>query len=90
MGKLNTAREGREGLLAVMDETLGRAQQSGVVRADATSTDVLLITAQFVKLPPVSRGSNPGVRERLLTVALDGLRAEAPTPLPASPPARSV
>jgi AcrR family transcriptional regulator len=66
---------GRERLLAAMEGPLERAQAAGAVRADVDSADVVLIAVQLVKLPPASRERDPARWERLLAVALDGLRA---------------
>jgi AcrR family transcriptional regulator len=50
---------------------LARAQASGDVRADTNIQDVIRMVASIAKMP----ASEPGEVERVLNVALDGLRA---------------
>ncbi len=49
---------------------LERAQAAGEVRADVSLTDVIHLVAGIAKIP----APEPGQLERILDVALDGLR----------------
>lgn len=70
-----------------MTEIVARAQRDGSLRADVTALDIAWLIEQFSRrgaTPPTPADDN--VRQRLLAVALDGLRAREAEPLPGSPP----
>jgi AcrR family transcriptional regulator len=70
----------RAGMRELVGRLMGRAQQAGVIRADAEPTDVPMLmcalagTHQMPKMDP----------ERYIAIALDGLRAPGSSPLPPS------
>jgi AcrR family transcriptional regulator len=55
---------------------LARAQEAAVVRPDAEFEDVVRMIAGIAKMPETA----PGQTERMLEMALDGLRYRAPSP----------
>lgn len=59
-----------------------RARTAGVLRPDATGTDLILLQAGLNAILNLSRGSHPDLYRRYLHLALDSLRFEAATPLP--------
>jgi AcrR family transcriptional regulator len=82
----STSRRGRE-LLGMLVQ---RAQAAGTLRADVTPLDIAHLIEMFGRLGPASSGDESpehAIRLRLLTIALDGLRAEtAASPLLGAPP----
>jgi AcrR family transcriptional regulator len=78
------ARRGRR----LIDELVGRAHRSGALRPDVTALDIAYLIEQLGR----RRAAEPSdgeedVRDRLLAIALDGLRARDDTePLPGAPP----
>jgi AcrR family transcriptional regulator len=76
--------------IAAAAEVVLRAHRDGRLRADVTALDVSLLIEAFSRraagLPDQEEERN--VRDRLLAIALDGLRAAAATPLPGRPPSR--
>ena len=70
----------RVGMLDLVGELMGRAQEAGVIRADAEPSDVPMLlcalagTHRSPKMDP----------ERYIAIALDGLRAPGTLPLPKS------
>lgn len=79
-----TSRRGRELLGAIV----ARAHAQGTLRPDATPLDIAHLIEMFGRLGPVAPGTEEhSIRLRLLTVALDGLRAgQASEPLPRPAP----
>jgi hypothetical protein len=67
-------------------ELLRRAQAAGDVRADVAFLDVgyLLELLSVLRVGDAERTA--AVRQRHLTLIIDGLRAGSPTPLPGEPP----
>jgi AcrR family transcriptional regulator len=65
----------RGALYAAGEPLLDRAQEAGVVRSDVDFADVLQMVVGITKIP----ASEPGLLERVLGVALDGLRYGAPS-----------
>jgi AcrR family transcriptional regulator len=63
-------KECRAELFAAGEPLLRRAQDAGVVRTDVDFADVLHMVGGISKLP----ASEPGQIERILSIALDGLR----------------
>jgi AcrR family transcriptional regulator len=64
-----------------------RAQAAGVVRADVSPVDVVLICSLAGKLPRWRLEREPELWRRFLAIVLDGLRPEGAHPLPHPPPA---
>ncbi|MCW2977959.1 MAG: TetR/AcrR family transcriptional regulator, partial [Actinomycetia bacterium] len=52
-----------------------RAQRAGVVRADANFMDVVRMVGGIAMVPT----ADPGQKERMLEIALDGLRYQPPS-----------
>ncbi len=81
---------------AVASEVVERARKAGVLRPDINDVDVVLLIEQLGRSPLVEQVVRHGrtdlvdaaerARERLIRVALDGLRAEPAEPLPGPPP----
>lgn len=68
---------------------VARAHNAGVLRADVTSLDIALLTEVFSRRSPIrAAGQHQAHRQRLLAIALDGLRAPARQPLPGQPPSQ--
>ncbi|WP_217370007.1 TetR/AcrR family transcriptional regulator [Nonomuraea antri] len=69
------------------ERLIARAHEAGVLRTDVTALDVSLLMEQFSRPapgPPSERHQH--VKQRLLAIALDGLRAPGVTELPGDPP----
>jgi AcrR family transcriptional regulator len=66
---------------------LRRAQEAGAVRDDLVPLDVLSLCNVAARLPSWRLEREPELWRRYLAVVLDGVRAEAATPLPHPPPA---
>ena len=80
---LATAKRGNELLRSV----LARAQRSGQARPDVTEADVWAVIEHFSRRSANSRTpDDPGVRERILAITLDGLRPMGETCLRGTPP----
>ena len=79
--------------IAAVSQIVARAQRDGSLRADVTPLDVSYLIEAFSRRPPAPESTYAEeeriVRDRLLTIALDGLRAGGPTPLPGRPPAQA-
>jgi AcrR family transcriptional regulator len=81
---------------AAVDELVGRAQRAGLLRDDVTAVDLALLLEQLGRSPALEQLKRQGhtelieaatdARSRITAIALDGLRAPAPHPLPGSPP----
>jgi AcrR family transcriptional regulator len=71
-----------------MQEVVDRARRTGSLRPDASVLDIAWLIEQFSRRAPdqVDQEEEGNVRSRLLTIALDGLRAPAATPLPGRAP----
>ncbi|WP_214403034.1 TetR/AcrR family transcriptional regulator [Pseudonocardia lacus] len=80
-----------------VDALVARARAAGVLRPDVTTTDLHLLVEQLGKSPMIDQLRQQGrtdlvpaavnARTRITAIALDGLRAPAPHPLPGEPPA---
>ena len=76
----------RERIAPIATQVLQRAQEAGVVRADLGAFDVPMMHFAVGFVAERTRGLAPGYWERLLTVLLDGLKADAAvTPMPVEP-----
>ncbi|MGI5287944.1 TetR/AcrR family transcriptional regulator [Nonomuraea polychroma] len=70
------------------DRLISRAHEAGVLRGDVTMLDVSLLIEQFSRpAPGPPSEQHQHVKQRLLAIALDGLRAPGRTELPGDPPA---
>ena len=67
-------------------ELLRRAQAAGDVRADVAFLDVGYLLELLSTLRVGDAERTAAMRQRHLTVIIDGLRAGSPTPLPGEPP----
>jgi AcrR family transcriptional regulator len=80
-----TARKARR----LADQLVGRAHEAGILRADVTALDIALLMELFNRRSPVRAAEQDHAhRQRLLAIALDGLRAPGREPLPGRPPSR--
>lgn len=78
------------------DALVKRAHKAGVLRKDVTTIDLHLLIEQLSTSPMLEQLAQQGktalteaaenARARITAIALDGLRAPAPTPLPGRPP----
>ncbi|MFT7840302.1 helix-turn-helix domain-containing protein [Saccharothrix sp. BKS2] len=66
----------------VLDDLRTRAQDAGVLRADATTTDLALLLATLSHTAQLVADHGAWVWRRQLRIALDGLSAAHGTPLP--------
>jgi AcrR family transcriptional regulator len=79
-----------------VDALIARAHAAGVLRPDVTRADLHLLIEQLTKSPLIDQLRrqrrddliDPAIRARarITAIALDGLRAGAPRPLPHDPP----
>jgi AcrR family transcriptional regulator len=77
---------GRELLEAV----IARARRDGGLRPDVTTLDVAWLIELFGRRDPTGdEAEDANVRDRLLAIALDGLRTPRPETLPGAPPSAS-
>jgi AcrR family transcriptional regulator len=80
------SRQGR----ALLERLVTQAQAAGVLRPDVTPLDVAWLIEMFGGLGPVAPSTEDAViRQRLLALALDGLRPGAGDTLPGSPPTQT-
>jgi AcrR family transcriptional regulator len=82
---LRTSRRG----MRLADALVERARAAGVLRPDVTALDLALLIEQFSRRSttmPEAEADN--ARDRLLAIALDGLRAAHAPPLPGRAPSR--
>ena len=71
-------------------QLIDRAQEAGVLRADFTDQDVVLLLMANAGLVERAHGITDEASARLTGLLLDGLRAQAATDAPAAPSARRV
>lgn len=71
-------------------QLIQRAQEAGVLRADFTDQDVVLLLMANAGLVERAHGISADASARLISLLLDGLRARAATPGPAAPRAAQV
>jgi AcrR family transcriptional regulator len=71
----------------LLNELVMRAQRQGALRPDVTALDVAWLTELFGRRGPARPGAEDDhVHQRLLAIALDGLRAPGTIALPGPPP----
>lgn len=68
------------GFAALID----RAKACGALRADFSPEDLILLTMAIAGIARYMGPTAPAAADRFIALALDGLRAEAPTPAPAA------
>jgi AcrR family transcriptional regulator len=96
-GQIETTAEMRAAArrsMARQAEIVARAHRDGSLRPDVTALDITWLIEQFSRRAPdpVEPDEERNVRARLVTIALDGLRAQAapgPVALPGRPPSRA-
>jgi hypothetical protein len=82
--------------MGLIEDIVARAQADGSLRADVTALDISWLIEQFSRRAPgsVDPAEETNVRDRLLAIALDGLRGRAwsgrpvADVLPGRPPSR--
>ncbi len=85
--------------IVALSQIVTRAQRAGSLRADITPLDISYLIETFSRRPSAlsdspapeaaSAREERNVRDRLLAIALDGLRPGAPAPLPGRPPSQA-
>ena len=79
-------RQFRDGIMAVLDDLVRRAQAEGVLRADVGPGDVAaLVSLLLRRVPADSDEMAELILERALVLILDGLRARPGSQLPGRP-----
>jgi len=72
---------------ALLGQLVTRAQRDGALRADVTALDIAWLIEFFGRPGAAPAGTEDRViRQRLLAIAVDGLRGPDATPLPGPPP----
>ena len=69
----------------LVSEVVARAQEQGTLRADFAAEDVPMLFWTGGRVAELTSGVAPDLWRRYLGFVLDGLRAEAATPLPGPP-----
>jgi AcrR family transcriptional regulator len=97
-GRVETTEEMRRTAgrgIGLVDEIVARAHADGSLRLDVTALDISFLIEQFSRRAPdpVGTKEEANVRDRLLAIALDGLRGPARTnraadALPGRPPSQ--
>ena len=82
-----TSRRGRD----LLGQLVARAHEQGSLRRDATALDIAWLVEMFGRFGPATQGTEEhAIRQRLLAIALDGLRSGAAgtggAALPGTPP----
>jgi AcrR family transcriptional regulator len=78
-----TSRYGRR----LLDQLVSRAHRQGTLRHDVTALDIAWLMEFFGRHGPATPGiQDHAIRQRLLTISLDGLRNHEAEPLPGPPP----
>lgn len=72
---------------SLTEKLVSRAQRSGQLRADVTLGDIGLLVSGTVKATEPIRSEQPDAWRRHLQIVIDGLRVEAASALPGTPPA---
>jgi AcrR family transcriptional regulator len=68
-----------------IDELLRRGHEQQTIRTGLTATDVGVLMSAMTHIIDTFGDANPQLWRRLLPVLLDGIRADAPTPLAGQP-----
>jgi hypothetical protein len=79
----------RERMWPLIRRLVARAHEQGILRADFTAEDVPLVLWTGSRIIEATSAVAPGLWRRHLGLLLDGLRAEAATPLPHPPLTRA-
>jgi AcrR family transcriptional regulator len=87
-GTLSAPDCARQASIAAIEPFLRRAQDAGVVRADAVPLDLLALWTNAGRLPRWRTELEPELWRRYLAIAMDGLRPAAAHALP-HPPGRA-
>ncbi len=74
----------KHALRAAVEDLVARAQAAGTLRSDIGPSDMAMLFAGIGHAAALA-GVDPVLRQRYLTVVLDGLRPVDPTPLPGAP-----
>ena len=78
--------EFRDEIMVVLDEIVRTAQAEGSLRADVGTGDVAVLCSLLLKQTSIGRRDTPEeILARVAGVIVDGLRAQASTPLPGHP-----
>lgn len=86
-GELNAeVTQARAKMFQTIQTLLGRARESGTVRADITGTDVILLMCAPNYVTGYVPDASPDLWQRYLAIIFDGLRPEGAHPLPQPPP----
>jgi AcrR family transcriptional regulator len=73
----------------LLDELVTRARREGGLRADVTALDIAWLIELFTRRGPAwPAPADTSIRDRLLAIALAGLRAAEAEPLPGPPPSQ--
>lgn len=72
----------KEQLQPIVGRLVERCHAAGQLRADLDVSDVPMIILMLGTVVDATRDLAPDVWERYFTILLDGIRADAPTPLP--------
>lgn len=78
---------GRDRIRPVAQQLIGRAQAAGVLRADVSAFDIPMLHFSIGHAASTTRAAAPDYYERLVAIALDGLRSrpDGSTPMTAAP-----
>ncbi|HEX5117390.1 MAG TPA: helix-turn-helix domain-containing protein [Pseudonocardiaceae bacterium] len=76
----------RTRMFRTIDTLVDRARQHGVVRADITGTDIVLLMCAPNYVTSYLPGASPDLWRRYLGIIFDGLRPDGAHPLPQPPP----
>jgi len=79
----------RASMQPLLRRLIERAQEQGALRADVTAEDLPLVFSTAGHVIETTAAVAPGYWRRYLGLLLDGLRAEAATPLPVPPLTRA-
>jgi AcrR family transcriptional regulator len=72
---------------ALLERVVVRAKRAGSLRSDVTALDIAWLIETLGRSGPADPGSeDAAIRQRLTTIAIDGLRAPAASRLPIPPP----
>lgn len=74
---------------ACIEQLLERAHAQGTIRPGITSTDIGVLMSLMTMLIDTYGRADPELWRRFVPLLLDGLRADAPTPLPVPPLGRA-